>query len=289
MSHLSRKPAALAVAAVLATGAVVVGSDCTSNVESRTVMDVNQIASTSALTITLIDVVLEPARTTVTYNVSSPDESKVHFAEGPQLLADNHRVIRLRRTDFQADVNGEVFTDVYDPAPDGAQSLTLTWRAARVSDDFPIEGTLVIPLAEDIGKALLAGETASIDYEFTLSGAPFTLSEISPSATLGLSGDGRRGFTLLFESPSDVSRFDLRYQIDTIESAKHAVDSSGLVHTVTSGRVSYGDPSRIWRIFEVPISTSARSLTLTFRELRGRSDVQDNLVKGPWTFTVPLP
>ena len=288
MSRQNNKPAALAIAVVLATGAVVVASACTSNADPRTVISVNQIASTSALTITLIDVVLEPARTTVTYSVSTPDESKVRFANGPELLADNHRIVRLRRTDFQADVNGEIFTDVYDPTPDGAQSLTLTWGAARISDDFPIEGTVLIPLTEDVSKALLAGETASIDYEFTVNGATFAASKMAPRANGGQPGDGRRGFTLFFESPSDVSTLVSRYQTRTISSAGYSVDGSGLVHTSILKGVSHGNPPQVWVMYEIPISTSARSLALTFGELHGRS-VLDNLVEGPWAFTVPLP
>ena len=112
---------------VLAAGAGVATSACASNAEPRTVISVNQSASTRALTITVNDVVLEPARTEITYSFSTPDESKVHFINGPELRTNDGRIMRLRRRDFQADGNGELFTDVFDPAPDGAQGLILTW------------------------------------------------------------------------------------------------------------------------------------------------------------------
>ena len=51
MSRLSKKAAALASAVMLAAGAGVATSACASNVEPRTVICVNRIASTSALTV----------------------------------------------------------------------------------------------------------------------------------------------------------------------------------------------------------------------------------------------
>ena len=77
MSRLTNKAVALAISVALATGAVVAASACTSSAEPRTLISVNEIASTSALTITLKNIVLEPAKTEVTYSVSTPDESKV--------------------------------------------------------------------------------------------------------------------------------------------------------------------------------------------------------------------
>lgn len=147
----------------------------------------------------------------------------------------------------------------------------------------------MIPLTEDVGKALLAGETASIDYEFTVSGAAFAASEISPSASVGRPGDGRRGFILWFESRSDVSALVLRYQIDTIRSAGYAVDGSGLVHTPILKWALFSSPPQVWIVYDIPIAPTARSLTITFGELHGRSDLQDKVAEGPWTFTVPLP